>query len=229
MHPRERLKRLSKNYLIRNQIDKKIFPQILPQKKLIQKNKNQRKDIEYIKKVPLHRRERLKCKKRIKQEPEIQYVKTVPQHPRDRLTRRLKNKSANIICDEEFLKEFLYFNRKIKVNKTDKIKRREAIIYKIVKQIPSDNDKWYVKYNRDSDTIYVGKEDKRQIIVIESSEEETKNRRKRIRKGTNNTDEINEIIPKKRIKAKRVVYPTDTLLALGKIKTERKKTKKEKT
>ena len=81
--------RFSKNSLIRNQTDKKInFPQILPQKKLIQKNKNQSKDIEYIKKVPLHPRERLKCKKRIKQEPEIRYVKTVRQHPRYRLSRR---------------------------------------------------------------------------------------------------------------------------------------------
>ena len=63
-----------------------------------------------------------------------------------------------MICDEEFLKEFPYFNKKIKVNETDKIKRQEAIIYKIVKQIPSDNDKWCVKYNRDFDTCYVGKE-----------------------------------------------------------------------
>ena len=68
------------------------------------KNKSQSKDIEYIKNVPLHPRERLKCKKRIKQESEIQYVKTVPQHPRDQLSRRLKNKPANTICDEEFLK-----------------------------------------------------------------------------------------------------------------------------
>ena len=48
LSPRERLKRLSENYLIRNQTDKKNFLQILPQKKLIQKNKNQSKDIEYI-------------------------------------------------------------------------------------------------------------------------------------------------------------------------------------
>ena len=68
------------------------------------------------------------------------------------MSKRLKNKTANIICDEEFLKEFPYFNKKIKVNETDKIKRREATIYKIVKQIPSDNGKWYVKYNRDSYT-----------------------------------------------------------------------------
>ena len=33
LHPTERLKRLSKKYLIRNQTDKKNFPQLLPQKK----------------------------------------------------------------------------------------------------------------------------------------------------------------------------------------------------
>ena len=57
-----------------------------------------------------------------------------------------------------FLKEFPYFHRKIKVNETDKMKRREAIIYKIVKHIPSDIDKWYVQFDRDSDTYYIGKE-----------------------------------------------------------------------
>ena len=62
------------------------------------KNTKQSKNFEYIKKVPVHPRERLKRKKRIKQEPEIQYVKTVPQHPRDQLSRRLKNKPANITC-----------------------------------------------------------------------------------------------------------------------------------
>ena len=52
----------------------------------------------------------------------------------------------------------------MKLNKTDKIKRRDAIIYKIVKQIPSDNDKWYVKYNRDSDIYYVGKKDEKKLL-----------------------------------------------------------------
>ena len=33
MYPRDRIKRISKNYLIRNQADKKNYPQILPQKK----------------------------------------------------------------------------------------------------------------------------------------------------------------------------------------------------
>ena len=77
LNPRDRLKRLSKNQLIRNQTDQKKYAQILPQKKLIQENKNQSKDIEYIKNVPLHPRERLKRKKKTKQEPEVQDIKTL--------------------------------------------------------------------------------------------------------------------------------------------------------
>ena len=53
----------------------------------------------------------------------------------------------------------------LKVNETDKIKRREAIIYKIVKQIPSDNDEWHVKYNRDSARYYIGKEDEKKLLL----------------------------------------------------------------
>ena len=49
----------------------------------------------------------------------------------------------------------------MKVDKADKIKRQEAIIYKIAKQIPSDNDKYYAKYNRDTDTNHIEKEDKK--------------------------------------------------------------------
>ena len=70
-----------------------------------------------------------------------------------------------MICDKEFSKEFSYSNRKIEINKIDKIKRREAIVYRIIKQIPSDNDKWYVKYNRNSDTYHVGKEDEKKILL----------------------------------------------------------------
>ena len=78
-----------------------------------------------------------------------------------------------------------YFNRKIKVNKTDKIKRQEAIIYKIVKQIPSINDIWYVKYKRDSDTYYIGKEDEKIIIVKDISDDEENEKEKGEKKYKN--------------------------------------------
>ena len=48
------------------------------------------------------------------------------------------------------------------------------------------------------------------------------------KKSTTNMDEINKIA-KKQIEAKRVIYPTGTLLALKKIKPEPKQKKKSKT
>ena len=112
LHPRDKLKCPDKKYL-----------QILPKRKeLVQRSKKQSKEIELIKKVPLHPCERLKCKNRLKYEPELKYLEAVPCQPRDSLSRRLKNASANIVCDEEFLKEFLYFNGKKRLNETDKIK-----------------------------------------------------------------------------------------------------------
>ena len=51
------------------------------------------------------------------------------------------------MCDEEFLKEFPYFHKKIRVNETDKVKQREKFFDKILKQMGPKNDKCYVKYN----------------------------------------------------------------------------------
>ena len=94
------------------------------------------------------------------------------------MSRRLKNKPANIICDEEFLKEFPYFNRKIKVNETEKIKRLEAIIY------PSDNDKILI------DIIL---ERKTKKVVIDSSDHEENKKRMMIqRKNKESIDEISQ-------------------------------------
>ena len=71
-----------------------------------------------------------------------------------------------------------------------------------------ENDKYYAKYNQDLDRYYIGKDQK--VIVIESSNEKVEQRRKRKRKSTTNIDEINKIPKKKKIKAKRVIYPTST-------------------
>ena len=125
--------------------------------------------------------------------------------------------------DEKFLKEFPCFNKKIRLNETDKKKRREEIFDQILKQMGPENGKYYIIYNQDLQRHYIGKDEK--VIVIESSDEEVEQRRKRKRKSTTNMDEINKI-PKKQIKAKRVIYPTGTLLALKKIKAELKQKKK---
>ena len=50
-----------------------------------------------------------------------------------------------------------------------------------------------VKYNRDSDTYYIGKEDKKKFIVIDSShDEENIKRRMRKRKNKDSIDEISQ-------------------------------------
>ena len=79
------------------------------------------------------------------------------------------------MCDEEFLKEFPYFDKKLRVNETNKVKRREAILGKILKQMGPENEKYYVKYNQDLDTYYIGKDET--VIVIESSDEEAEQRK----------------------------------------------------
>ena len=122
------------------------------------------------------------------------------------------------MCHEEFLKVF-----SIRVYETDKIKRREAIFGKILKQMGPENDIYYVKFNRDLDTYYIGKDEK--VIVIKSSDEEIEQRKQRKRKSTTNMDEINKI-PKKQSRAKRVIYPTGLLFALKKSKLNQNKRKK---
>ena len=80
----------------------------------------------------------------------------------------------------------------MKVSKTDKIKRREAIIYKIVKHTLWDNDKYYIKHNKDSDTYYIGKEDK-VIVIVCSNNKENINGKIRKRKNKEIIDKINHV------------------------------------
>ena len=75
----------------------------------------------------MHPRERLKQKKKLKKNPEVEYVKTVPIHPRNRLSRKIINAPTNIFVDKQVLKDLPYFNTKIKVDETDKNNRREAV------------------------------------------------------------------------------------------------------
>ena len=51
------------------------------------------------------------------------------------------------------------------VNETDKLKKREAIIYEIIKQLPAENDKYFVEYKPETDTCHIGKD--KEIIFVE--------------------------------------------------------------
>ena len=50
-------------------------------------------------------------------------------------------------------------------DETVKLKKREAIIYEIIKQLPEDNDKYFVKYKPETDTYNIGKD--KEIIFVE--------------------------------------------------------------
>ena len=44
------------------------------------------------------------------------------------------------------------------VDETDKLKKREAIIYEIIRQLPVDNDKYFVGHKPETDTYNIGKD-----------------------------------------------------------------------
>ena len=44
------------------------------------------------------------------------------------------------------------------VDETDKLKKREAIIYEIIKQLPVDNDKYFVGHKPETDTYNIRKD-----------------------------------------------------------------------
>ena len=75
-------------------------------------------------------------------------------------------KYPKMIASEEFLKEVPEFNFRIKVNKRDKIKAREEIFDKIIKQIP-DNDKYFINYDPATDSYLIDRDKK----IIEISDD----------------------------------------------------------
>ena len=89
--------------------------------------------------TPSYPRDRLRRKIRNRNR-EVPYIKTNPAHPRYRMDCILRNRLANIMADADVLKDLPYFNAKIKVGEVNKIKRQEATMDKIIKQLPPNND-----------------------------------------------------------------------------------------
>ena len=56
-------------------------------------------------------------------------------HLRDRLQRALGKKTPKISVDKEVLEDLPYFNTKIKVDQTNKLRRKEAIFDQIINQL----------------------------------------------------------------------------------------------
>ena len=77
------------------------------------------------------------------------------------------------------------------VDEIDKLKKREAIIYEIIKQLPADNDKYFVKYKPETDTFNIGKDKK--IIFVEDYFDFNAKRRSKKRKIIHTPEELNVI------------------------------------
>ena len=148
-------------------------------------------------------------------------------HPRDRMKRILRNTPANISVDADLLKELPYFNAKLKVDELNKKKRRNAVMDKIIKQLPPNNDIYYGDHDRKTDTFRVIKDNE---IKIESDDDDddvefvkqtpTHPRDSLVGRSKQNNDEVRN---SKRLAKKqkgRVVMPTSALLAAGKIKSK---------
>ena len=100
------------------------------------------------------------------------------------------------ILDKYLLKEVPYFNDTIVVNETDKLKKREAIIYEIIKQLPADNDKYFVKYKPETDTYNIGKD--KEIIFVEDDFDYNAKRRSKKRKIIYTPEELKVIANKRK-------------------------------
>ena len=86
----------------------------------------------------------------------------------------------------------------MKANETDKSKRRKAIFDKMIKQLPPNNDQYYIQHDNISDAYRVWKEKKVTVII-------------------NSNEEFNSKA-KKRSKKRWAIIPTGASLATGKIK-----------
>ena len=97
---------------------------------------------------------------------------------------------------KDLLKEVPYFNDTIVVDETDKLKKREATIYEIIKQLPADNDKYFVKYKPETDTYNIGKD--KEIIFVEDDFDYNTKRRGKKRKIIYSPEELKVIANKRK-------------------------------
>ena len=130
--------------------------------KRITKNIQKDEEVRFTKQLPVYPRIRFQreLRKIHNDNDDVQITEVVPSHPRNRFQRAIRNTPAKISVDKNVLEDLPYFNANIKVNETNKIRRKEAIFDKIIKQLPPNNDRYYVKHNKKTDTFTVKKDPK---------------------------------------------------------------------
>ena len=146
------------------------------------------------------------------------------------MDRILRNQPVNTEVDTDVLKEFPYFNAKIKVGELNKIKRREVIFDKIVRQLPPNNDVYYIEHDRRTDSFKLKKDNKIKINddAVEFLKQTSIHPRGRLAREIKKRRQ-KRVANKKERKTVTgsVVVPTGTLLAAGKIKRKYAKSRKD--
>ena len=108
--------------------------------------------------VPRHPRGRLVCNSKILLEKAAKQPSEEIEK-RDRFEKRMaKIKQPKIYLEPQVMRELPNFNTKIIVTKTSLIGRENQIYNGIIKQLPSDNDKYCITYSDNHDAYIVRKE-----------------------------------------------------------------------
>ena len=89
-------------------------------------------DVVFVKKVPSHPRDKLKRLTKQKKDDNVVFEKKVPSYPRERLTRLTREQGI----------------KNTRKTETDRKKREEAIFDKIIRQLPPNNDRFYIEYDK---------------------------------------------------------------------------------
>ena len=83
---------------------------------------------------------------------EVKFLGENPLHPSQRLSKLVREKSKK---NKDWIRcwgfdRTSFFNVNIKIDKTDNEKRENAIFDQIIKQLPTNNDKFYIDYDKKS-------------------------------------------------------------------------------
>ena len=125
---------------------------------------------------PQHQRDRLRRKNNIKIKNEkddddvkieFEIMKVQSQHPRDRLRRKIKNQSKKI--DVKSLTEEPFVEINLNISSLERQKRENVIFDQIMKNLPSDNNTFYIEHNKENSTFVV-EEDKEKDEMIRNLE-----------------------------------------------------------
>ena len=138
-------------------------------------------DVAFVKQVPMHPRDRLARARGKKNDDDVLFVKQAPMHPRDRLARATKNdddvlfvkqvpthlrdrqkRKSKKLTHQKMAGKFSFSPEKLS-NKTILFNvsrvNKEKIMDKVIENLPSTNDDFYIIHKRGTNSFSLRRED----------------------------------------------------------------------